>query len=66
MVELVVRNLPANTGNVRDVNSVYGLGRSPGEGHGKPLLYSCLKNLMDGEVWRATIQSIESQRVRHD
>ena len=37
--------------NARDLGSIPGLGRSPGEGNGKPLQYSCLENLMDGETW---------------
>ena len=37
--------------NTRDLGSIPGLGRSPGEGNGKPLQYSCLENLMDGETW---------------
>ena len=41
---LVVKNLPANAGDIRDVGSIPGLGRSPGGGHGNPLKYSCLKN----------------------
>ena len=43
-VALVVKNLPANAGDVRDVGSIPGPGRSPGEGHGNPLQYSCLEN----------------------
>ena len=39
---LVVKNLPANKGDVRDVGSIPRLGRSPGGGHGSPLQYSCL------------------------
>ena len=41
---LVVKNLPANAGDIRDVGSVPGLGRSPGGGHDNPLQYSCLEN----------------------
>ena len=37
--------------NVGDVGSIPGLGRSPGEGNGNPLLYSCLENPMDGGIW---------------
>ena len=44
---LVVKNLPANAGNIRDVNLIPGMGRSPGKGHGNPLKYSCLENSMD-------------------
>ena len=42
-----VKNLPANAGDARDVGSIPGLGRSPGEGNGNPLQYSCLENSMD-------------------
>ena len=44
----VVKNSPANTGNV---GSIPGLGWLPGEGNGNTLLYSCLGNPMDGEAW---------------
>ena len=44
---LVVKNLLANEGDVGDVGLIPGLGRSPGEGHGQPLQYSCLENPMD-------------------
>ena len=46
-VVLVVKNLPANAGDVRGVGSIPGSGRSPGGGNGNPFQYSCLKNLMD-------------------
>ena len=45
-VALVVKNLPANTGNARDVGSIPRSGRSPGVGHGNPLQHSCLENPM--------------------
>ena len=41
---LVVKNLPSNAGDVRDVGSILGFGRSPGEGNGNSLQYSCLEN----------------------
>ena len=44
--------------NVRDVGSITGLGRSPGEGNGKPLLYSYLENPMDRGAWQATIHGV--------
>ena len=47
-----------------DLNSIPGLGRSPGEGNANPLQYSGLENPMDGEAWQ--VQSMESQRVGHD
>ena len=48
---LVVKNPRANTGDIRDVGSIPGSGRSPGGGHGNPLQYSCLENPMDRGVW---------------
>ena len=50
--------------NVGDQGSIPGLGRSLGGGHGNPLQYSCLKNLMDREPDR--LQFIGLQRVRHN
>ena len=46
-VALVVKNLPASAGDARDVGSIPGTGRVPGEGNGNPLQYSCLENSMD-------------------
>ena len=51
----VVKNLPANAG---DVGSIPGLGRSPGVGNGNPLQYSCLENFMDRGVWWATVHGV--------
>ena len=59
---LVVKNLLANSGHVRDTSSIPGLGRSPGGGHGNPLQYSCLENPMDRGDWWATVYGVsESQ-----
>ena len=55
-VVLVVKTLPANARNIRDVGSIPGLERSPGEGHGNPLSYSCLEKPMDRGAWWATVQ----------
>ena len=44
LVALEVKNPPANAGDIRDVGSIPGLGRSPGGGHGNPSQYSCLEN----------------------
>ena len=63
-VVLVVKNLPASAGNVRDESSVPGSGRSPGGGHGNPFQYSCLENCMDRGAWGLLF--IGSQRVGHD
>ena len=54
----VVKNLPATAGDVEEISSIPGLGRSPGEEHGNPLQYSCLVNLMDREVWWATVHGV--------
>ena len=47
----MVKNPPTNAGDIRDAGLIPGLGRSPEEGHGDPLQYSCLENLMDREAW---------------
>ena len=57
-VVLVVKNPPANGGDIRDVGSVSGLGRFPGGGHGNPLQYSCLENPMDRGAWWATVHRV--------
>ena len=48
---LVVKNLPANAGDVRDMGSIPGLGRCPGGGQDNPLQYSYLENPMDTGAW---------------
>ena len=50
--------------NAGDLGSIPGSGRSPGEGSGNPLQYSCLENPMDRRAWRATVHGVT--RVRHD
>ena len=50
-MELVVKNMLANAGDVRDRGSIPGLGRSPRGGHGNLLQYSCLENPMDRGAW---------------
>ena len=50
-VTLEVKNPPANAGDIRDPGSIPGLGRSPGEGNGTPLQYSCLENPIEGGAW---------------
>ena len=54
----MVKNPPANAGDVRDKGLIPGLGRSPGGGHGNPLQYSCLENPMDREAWLATVHRV--------
>ena len=60
----VVKKLPANAGDARDVGSVPGLRRSSREGNGNPLQYSYLENPKDREE-PGRLQSMASQRVRH-
>ena len=54
-VALVVKNPPANAG---DVGSIPRLARSPEEGHGNPLKYSCVENPMDRGAWLATVHMV--------
>ena len=63
-VALLVENPPANAGDVKDMGSIPGSGRSPGEGNGNPLQYSCLENPMDRGAWRATIHRVAMSRTR--
>ena len=66
-VSLVVKELPANAGDVRDAGSIPGLGRSPRGGHGNALQYSCLENPVDRGAWRATVHGgpKESNMTEH-
>ena len=61
---LVVKNLPANAGDVRDAGSVPGLRRSPGGGHKNPLQYSCLESFMDRGAWQATVHGVTKRQTR--
>ena len=54
-VALVVKNPPANAGELRDTSSIPGSGRSPGGGHGNPLQCSCLENPIDRGAFQATV-----------
>ena len=58
---LVVKNLPANAGDVRDVGSIPRLGRSPGAGNGNLLQYSHLENPIDREARQATIHRVSEK-----
>ena len=55
---LVVKNPLAKSGDVRDLGSIPGLGRSPGGGHDNPLQYSSLENPKDREAWQAIVHSV--------
>ena len=60
---LVVKNLPASAGDIRDSGLIPGSGRSPGGGHGNPLQYSCLENPMDRGGWQATIHRVTKNQT---
>ena len=62
-VVLVVKNLPANAGDIKDVSSILGLGRSPGGGHGNPLRYSCQENSMDRGAWWAMVLRVTKSQT---
>ena len=62
-VALVVKNEPANARDIRDAGSITGLGRSPGEGYGNSLQYSCLKNPMERGAWQATVPGVAQSCV---
>ena len=59
----MVKNPPANAGDMRDAGSVPGWGRSPGGGDGNPLQYSCLENSMDRGASRATVHGVTKSRT---
>ena len=59
----MVKNLSTNAGDVRDVDSVPGPGRSPEERHGNLLKYSCLENPMDRGAWWATVHRVTELNV---
>ena len=64
----VVEKSPANAGDTGDTGSIPGLGRSPGEGNGNPLRYSCLENPVDRGAWWATVHEgpkSQTQLSRH-
>ena len=54
----MVKNLPANAEDIRDMGSISGSGRSAGGGHGNPLQYFCLENPRDRGAWRATVHGV--------
>ena len=54
----MLKNPPANAGDMRDMGSIPGSGRSPGGGHGNPLQYSCPENPMDRGAWQAMVHRV--------
>ena len=60
----MVKNLPANVGDARDVGSIPGSGRSPGGGYGNPLQYSRLENPMDKGAWQATVHWVAKSQTQ--
>ena len=63
-VALMVKNPPANAGDIRDAGSIPGSGRSTGEGNGNALPYSCLENPMDGGAWWAAVHGVAKSWTR--
>ena len=63
-VASVVKNLPVNAEDVRDVSSIPGLGRSPAGGNGNPLQSSCLENPMEREAWWATDHRVAKMQTQ--
>ena len=62
----VVKNLPAteaDAGDAADIGLIPGLGRSPGEGNGNPLQYSCLEKPTDRGAWRATVRGVAQSQT---
>ena len=59
----MVKNPPANAGDIRDMGSSSGLGKSPGGGHGNPLQYASLENPMDRGAWRATVHRVAKSQI---
>ena len=60
-----VKNLLANAGDAGVMDSIPGSGRSPGEGHGNPLQYSCLENPLDRGAWQTAVPSVEESWTEH-
>jgi len=62
-VALVVKNPPANAGDIRDAGSILGLGRSPGGRLDNPLQYFCLENPMERGTWKATFHKVTKSQT---
>ena len=66
LVVQLVKNSPANAGDIRKVALIPGLGRSTGGGHGNPPQYPCLENPMDRGSWQATIHRVPKSQMTED
>ena len=60
----MVQNLLAIAGDARGAGLIPGLGRPPEGGHGNPLQYSCLENLMDRGAWQATVHRVAKSQTQ--
>ena len=63
LASLVIKKLLANAGDVRDVGSIPGSGRSHGVGHGNPFQYFCLENPMNRGAWQAPVHRVTKSRI---
>ena len=59
----MIKTLRANAGDAGDLGFIPGSGRSPGEGNGNPLQYSCLENPWDRGAWQATVHSVTQSQT---
>jgi len=59
----LVKNLPGNAGDIRDLELIPGSGRFPGGGHGNPLQYSSLENHIDRGAWWATVHGVTKNQT---
>ena len=62
--QMMLKNLPANAGDLRDAGSIPGSGRSPGRGQDNSLWYSCLESPMDRGAWRAMVHGVTESQTR--
>ena len=62
-VELLVKNPPANAGDIKEAGLIPGSGRSPGEGNGNPLQYFSLENPMDRGAWQGIVHRVAESRT---
>ena len=60
----MVKNLPANSGDIRDMSLIPGSGTSPGEGNHNPLQYSCLEKPVDRGAWGTTVHGVTESQTR--